>query len=147
MEAISGRMTIQEIAADHAIELRQAAHLTVRPDPSESVEAAAAGGCQRAVHQGQKEQGQAGWPGQGGRAVSADRPTTDGAGVAQKKVSASLMPVNCASWSITTILSSASVGNVCCWGCPDRRSLSGRPMQRQPPDGGLPGPRGDPDQP
>jgi putative transposase len=31
IEAISGRMTIQEIAADHAIELCNAAHLSVRP--------------------------------------------------------------------------------------------------------------------
>jgi len=36
MEAISGRKTIQEIAADHAIHL----------DPGEPVEAAAAGWCQ-----------------------------------------------------------------------------------------------------
>ena len=29
----------------------------------------------------------------------------------------------------------------------DRRSLPGGSLQRQPPDGGLPGSRGDPDQP
>ena len=65
-----------------------------------------------------------------------------------KKISAALMPVNCASWSITTIPSSASVGNVSCWACPgppsttgphrcvnrpcghgqDRRSVSGGPV-------------------
>jgi transposase-like protein len=33
MEAISGRKTIQEIAADHAMGSRNAAHLSVRPDP------------------------------------------------------------------------------------------------------------------
>jgi len=43
------------------------------------VKAAAAGRCQRAVRQGQEEQGQ------GGRAVPADRQAADGAGVAQKK--------------------------------------------------------------
>ena len=52
MEAIIGRKTIQEIAADHAIGMRDAAHLSVRPDPGEPVEAAVAGGRQRAVHQG-----------------------------------------------------------------------------------------------
>jgi hypothetical protein len=52
MEAISDRKTIQEIAADHAIGMRDAAHLSVRPDPGEPVEAAVAGGRQRAVHQG-----------------------------------------------------------------------------------------------
>jgi len=35
------------------------------------------------------------------------------------------MPVNCASWSITTILSSASATNVRCWACPDPRSITG----------------------
>ena len=48
MEAISGRKTIQEIAADHAIGLRNAATLSVRPDPGEPGEAAAARWSQRA---------------------------------------------------------------------------------------------------
>jgi len=39
MEAISGRKTIKEIAADHAMGSRHAAHLPVRPDPGEPVEA------------------------------------------------------------------------------------------------------------
>jgi len=34
------------------------------------------------------------------------------------------MPVNCASWSITTTLSSASAANVRCWRCLDRRSTT-----------------------
>ena len=34
------------------------------------------------------------------------------------------MPVNCASWSITTTQSSASAGNVPCWVCPDPRSIT-----------------------
>ena len=52
MEAISGRKTIQKIVADHAIEVRNAAHLSVRPDPGEPLEAAAALWIQRAFHQG-----------------------------------------------------------------------------------------------
>ena len=79
MEAISDRKTIQEIAADHAIGMRDAAHLSVRADPGEPVEEAVAGGRQRAVHQGQEEQGQGGGTGQGGQAVPADRATADGA--------------------------------------------------------------------
>jgi hypothetical protein len=42
-EVISGRKSIQRIAADHAIGLRNAAHLPVRPDPGEPVEAAGHG--------------------------------------------------------------------------------------------------------
>jgi hypothetical protein len=57
MEAISGRKTIQQVAADHAIGLRNAAVLPVRPDPGEPVEASAGGWCQRAVQQGQEDQG------------------------------------------------------------------------------------------
>jgi hypothetical protein len=56
MEAISGRKTIQEIAADHAI----------HPYLGEPVEEAAAGWCQRAVHLRQEEQRQRRGPGQGG---------------------------------------------------------------------------------
>ena len=46
--------------------------------------------------------------------------------MAQKKVSAALMPVNCASWSITTTLSSASAGNVRCWDYQGPRSTTSR---------------------
>ena len=46
--------------------------------------------------------------------------------MAQKKISAALMPVNCESLSITTIPSSASAGNARCWACPDPRSTTGR---------------------
>lgn len=45
--------------------------------------------------------------------------------MAQKTISAALMPVNCASWLITTTPSSASAVNVRCWGCLDRRSTTG----------------------
>ena len=43
--------------------------------------------------------------------------------MAQKKVSAALMPVICASWSITTTLISASAGNVRCWPWPGPRFI------------------------
>jgi len=42
-----------------------------------------------------------------------------------KKVSAALMPMNYASWSITTIPSSASAAKACCWGCLDPRCTTG----------------------
>ena len=42
IEASSGRKTIQEIAAEHAMNWLKAAHLAVRPAPGQSVEAAAA---------------------------------------------------------------------------------------------------------
>ena len=38
-----------------------------------------------------------------------------------RKVSAALMPVNCASWSITTTKRSAPAAKVCCWACLDPR--------------------------
>ena len=67
MEAISGRKTIHKIAADHAIEVRNAAHLSLRPDPGEPLEAAApALWSQRAFHQGLANQGQRQRAGQGG---------------------------------------------------------------------------------
>jgi len=53
------------------------------------VEAAAARRIQRAVNQGQEDQGQGGGPSQGGRAVPAHRLAPDGAGVAQKNLSCS----------------------------------------------------------
>ena len=42
IEASSGRKTIQENAAEHAMNWLKAAHLAVRPAPGQSVEAAAA---------------------------------------------------------------------------------------------------------
>ena len=46
--------------------------------------------------------------------------------MAQKKISAALMPMNCESWSIQTTLSSVSAANVRCWAYPDRRITTGR---------------------
>jgi transposase len=42
MEAINLRKTIQEIAADRAIEVRNASQLLMKADPGEPLEAAAA---------------------------------------------------------------------------------------------------------
>ena len=46
--------------------------------------------------------------------------------MAQKKISAALTPMNCASWSITATLSSASAGSALCWAYRDRRSTTGQ---------------------
>ena len=51
--------------------------------------------------------------------VPTDRQAPDGTGVAQKKISTALTLVNCESWSITTILSSALAANVRCLACRD----------------------------
>ncbi len=92
MEAISGRKTIREIAADHAIGLRNATHL-VRPDPGEPVEATAPGRRQRALHEGEEDQGQG-----GGQTKEAELFQQIGRLQMElewlKKVSAALMPVN-----------------------------------------------------
>ena len=69
--------------------LRHAAHLSVRPNPGEPVEAAAARWSQRAVHQGQADQGQGRVVGQGGGDFIVDRAGADGAGAAQKSLSCS----------------------------------------------------------
>ena len=49
------------------------------------------------------------------------------------------MPVNCASWLITTTPSSASAANVRCWACPDPRSTTGLHRCRHRPCGSWPG--------
>jgi hypothetical protein len=55
MEAISGRKTIQEIAADYAIGLCNAVHLSVRPDPGELLDATVPGWRQRALHEREED--------------------------------------------------------------------------------------------
>ena len=42
-----------------------------------------------------------------------------------KKASAPVMPVNYASWSITSTLKTVSAANVRCWGCRDPRCTTG----------------------
>ena len=63
MEAISGRKTIREIAADHAMNRLKAPHIAVRPDPGQPVEAAAAGWRQQALHPRQEDHGPGGGAG------------------------------------------------------------------------------------
>ena len=98
MEAISGRKTIQEIAADHAVHpiqvsqwkkqlLDGASELYTRGKKSKAKEA-------ELFQQIGKLQMELEW---------------------LKKISAALTPMNCASWSIQTALSSGSAANVCCW--------------------------------
>ena len=65
MEAISGRKAMQEIVAEHAMGMRNAAQLPVRHDSDKTVEAAAARCSQRAAYQGQTDKGQGGATGQG----------------------------------------------------------------------------------
>ena len=56
-----------------------------------------------------------------------------------KKISAALMPVNCASWSITKTLTSASAANARCWGCPSPRSITSPYRCGNQPCGSWPG--------
>ncbi len=115
MEAISGRKTIQEIAADHAIHpiqvsqwkrqlLDGASELFTRGKQSKNKEEVQAKEAELFQQLG-KLQMELEW---------------------LKKISAALTPVNCENWSITTTLNSASAGSVCCWGLP-RSTLYYRP--------------------
>ena len=98
MEAISGRKTIQEIVADHIIHpiqvnqwkkqlLDGASELLTRGKKSKAKEA-------ELFQQIGKLQMELEW---------------------LKEISAALTPMNCASWSIQTTLSSGSAANVRCW--------------------------------
>ena len=49
------------------------------------------------------------------------------------------MPMNCASWSIMTTLTSASAGSAPCWDCPGPRSTTGRRRCGNRPCGSCPG--------
>ena len=116
MEAISGRKTIQEIAADHAIHpiqvsqwkkqlLDGASELFTRGKKNKVKEESQVKEAELFQQIG-KLQMELEW--------------------LKKKISAALTPMNCASWSIQTTPSSASAGNVPCWDCPDPRSITGR---------------------
>ncbi|MGA1712571.1 MAG: transposase [bacterium] len=76
LEAISGRKTIQEIAPDQAIHPIQVSQWKRQP----------LDGAYELFTCGQQEQRQGRWPGQGGRAVQADRAVADGAGVAHQNL-------------------------------------------------------------
>jgi hypothetical protein len=95
MEAISGRKTIQEIAADHAIHPIQVSQWKKPRDKGE-------GQVKRAelFQQIGRLQMELEW--------------------LKKSLSCSDAH-DCASWSITTILSSVSAVNVRCWACLDTR--------------------------
>jgi transposase len=125
MEAISGRKTIQEIAADHAIHpiqvsqwkrqlLDGASDLFTRGKKSKDKEEGQAKEAELFQQIGRLQM-ELEW--------------------LKKKVSAALMPVTCASWSITTTPSSASAANVLCWACPDPRSITGPHRYRHRPCG------------
>jgi transposase len=114
MEAISGRKTIQEIAAEHAIHpiqvsqwkrqlLDGASELFTRGKKSKDKEEGQAKEAELLQQIG-KLQMELEW---------------------LKKISAALTPVNCASWSITTTPSSASAANMRSWACPDPRCITG----------------------
>ena len=114
MEAISGRKTIQEIAADHYIHTIQVSQWKRQLLDGASV-------FTRGKKSKDKEEGQA-----------KEAELFQQIGRLQmelewlKKISAALRPMNCESWSITTSLSSASAVSVCCLAWRDRRSTTGR---------------------
>jgi transposase len=106
MEAISCRKTIQEIVADHAI----------HPIQVSQWKRQLLDGASELFNRGKmtkgKDEEQAKEPElfqQNGR-LQKDLEFL-------KKVSAALMPISSANWSITTTLSSVSAANVCCWAC------------------------------
>ena len=115
MEAISGRKTIQEIAADHAIHpiqvsqwkrqlLDSASELFTRGKKSKDSSESQAKEAELFQQIG-KLQMELEW---------------------LKKISAALTPMNCASWSIQASLGSASAANALCWAYRDRRSTTGQ---------------------
>lgn len=128
MEAISGRKTIQEIAADHAIHpiqvsqwkrqlLDGASELFTRGKKTKDKEEVQAKEAELFQQIG-KLQMELEW---------------------LKKISVALTPMNCASWSIMTTLSSASVVSALCWAYRARRSTTGRCRCVNPRCGSWPG--------
>jgi transposase-like protein len=115
MEAISGRKTIQDIAADHAI----------HPIQVSQWKRQLLDGASKLFTRGKKSKDT-------GESQVKEAELFQQIGKLQielewlKKISAALTLVNFASWSITTIQSSASAGNAPCWVCPDSRSITGR---------------------
>ncbi len=75
MKAISGRKTIQEIAADHAI----------HPIQVSQWKRQLLDGASELLKRGEEDQGEGRGAGQGGGDAPVDRGAADGAGVAQKK--------------------------------------------------------------
>ena len=116
MEAISGRKTIQEIAANHAIHSIQVSQWKKqRLDSASEL-------FTRGKKSKEKEEGQA-----------KEAELFQQIGKIQmetkwlkEKISAALTPLNCRSWSIQTTLSFVSTSNVRCWAYPDRRMTTGQ---------------------
>jgi putative transposase len=114
MEAISGRKTIREIVADHAVHPIQVSQWE-RPLLDGASELFTRGKKTKDKEESQAKEAdlfqQIGW-------LQMEMEWL-------KKVSTSLMPMNCASWSITTTPSSASAASAPCWVCRDPRSTTG----------------------
>ena len=104
MEAISGRKTIQEIAADHAIHPIQVSQWKKQ----------LLDGASELFTRGKKSKDK-----EEGQVKAAELFQQIGKLHMElewlKKISAALTPINCASWSIQTALSSGSAANVRCW--------------------------------
>ena len=113
MEAISGRKTIQEIAADHSI----------HPIQVSQWKRQLLDGASELFNRGKKAKDK-------GEGLAKEAELFQQIGRLQmelewlKKISASVMHVNCDSWSTTTTPSSASAAHVCCWACLDPRSTT-----------------------
>lgn len=114
MEAISGRKTIQESAADHSIHPIQVSQWKKQ----------LLGGASELFTRGKKSQAKDEY-----QAKEAELFQPIGRLQMElewlKTVSAALMPVNYASWSTTMTLSSASPAYVSFWACLDPRSTTG----------------------
>ena len=115
MEAISGRETIQEIAADNAI----------HPIQVSQWKRQLLDGASELFTRGKKNKDQ-----EDRQAKEAELFQQIGKLQMElewlKRVSAALTPVNCASWSITPTLRSVSATNVRYWDCRGPRSTTGR---------------------
>jgi transposase len=112
MEAISVRKTIQEIAADHAI----------HPIQVSQWKRQLLDGASELFTPGKQNKDK-----EEGQAKEAELFQQIGRLQMElewlKKISAALTPMNCENWSITTTLSSASVGSAFCSACRDQRLL------------------------
>ncbi len=129
MEAISGRKTLQEIAADHAVHpiqvsqwkkqlLEGASDLFTRGKKTQAKDESQAKEAELFQQIG-KLQMELEW--------------------LKKKDSTALMPVNCANWSIMATLISRSLANVSCWAFLDPRCITSRSLSVTPRCGSWPG--------
>jgi transposase-like protein len=121
IEAISGRKTLQEIAADHAVHpvqvsqwkkqrLERASNLFARGKKTQAKDESQAKESELFQQIG-KLQMELEW---------------------LKKVSTALMPVSCANWSIVATLISRSLANASCWACLSPRCITSRCLSVTP---------------